>query len=57
MCEISPELKTYLLELKTHAENIVSELDEISALSKTTNLSKLLDFIRMAGNAINHQAL
>lgn len=39
MCELSPELKTYLHELKAHAENIVSELDEISALSKTTNLS------------------
>ncbi len=29
MCEILPELKTYLHELKAHAENIVSELDEI----------------------------
>jgi uncharacterized protein YutE (UPF0331/DUF86 family) len=39
MSQISPELQTYLHELQAHAENIVSELDEISELSATANLS------------------
>ncbi|MDD5036450.1 MAG: DUF86 domain-containing protein [Methylococcaceae bacterium] len=39
MSKISPELRTYLHEVQAHAENIVVELDEISELNATTNLS------------------
>jgi len=39
MNQIPPELQTYLHELQIHAENIVLELDGISELSGTANLS------------------
>ncbi len=39
MNEITPELKTYLYELQTLAENIVTELDEVSDLSQTGKLT------------------
>lgn len=39
MSEISPELRAYLQEVQAHAENIVSELDELGDLSETENLS------------------
>jgi uncharacterized protein YutE (UPF0331/DUF86 family) len=39
MSEITPELRAYLTEVQIHAENISLELDEISELSLSANLS------------------
>ena len=43
MSQISPELQTYLHELQIHAENIVSELDELSKLS--VSAPSMLDWV------------